>query len=336
MRFSPPCCPNRDCRAHPHATFRFRRNGFFRRQCDGRLVQRFICVECRRRFSSQTFRLDYRLKKPRLHLALFPHFVSKVTHRQSARLLRCTRRTVARRLLLLAEHCRGVHQRELDRQQRRGGLRGSFQLDELETFERSRKLGPVTVPVLVEQSSWFVVHATAAPLPCRGRLSPADRRRRVRWELEHGKRRSGSTVAVRSCFEQLRSVCAVGPVIIRTDRKVSYGATLRTVFGDRVMHERHSSRGRRDRTCALFAINHTFAQLRDSLSRLVRRNWANSKRRGWLERHLWLWIAWRNYVRPMTNRSPAITSAMAVGVCMRKWSLSDLLTWRVDDASRSG
>jgi hypothetical protein len=51
-------------------------------------------------------------------------------------------------------------------------------LDELETFEHSRRLSPVTMPVLIERKSYFIVDLQTAPLPCRGRLSEKDRRRR--------------------------------------------------------------------------------------------------------------------------------------------------------------
>ena len=104
-------------------------------------------------FSTQRFRLDFRLQRPRLHLDLWRLLVSKVTHRQSARMLGCDRKSVARRLDLMGAHCRAWHRHRLAR----GPLAGSFQLDELETFEHSRRLQPVTVPVLIQRPSLLVV-----------------------------------------------------------------------------------------------------------------------------------------------------------------------------------
>jgi transposase-like protein len=115
MAFRPPRCPFSDCPSAARRSFRWRRKGHFRRRCDGRLIQRFSCLHCRRGFSTQTFRLDYRLHRPRLGLVLFKDFVSKVTHRQAARTLGCSRRTLAHRLRLFGDHCQAFHRRALER-----------------------------------------------------------------------------------------------------------------------------------------------------------------------------------------------------------------------------
>jgi IS1 family transposase len=44
----------------------------------------------------------------------------------------------------------------------------------------------------------------------------------------------------------------------------------------------------------LFAINLTFAKMRNDLARLGRKTWTTSKSLQGLERHLWLWVAWTN------------------------------------------
>jgi hypothetical protein len=293
-------------------------------------VPRFTCLECRSTFSSQSFRLDYRLRKPRLHLALFKDFVSKCTMRQSARTLGCTRRTVAHRLALLGRHCRAFHADMLERARRAGGIVGTFQLDELETFEHSRRLRPLTVPVLVERKSYFVLHAACAALPARGGLSPAYRRRKAAEEELHGKRKSGSVAVVRESFECLARVhrCE-GPVCVQTDRKKSYVTSLARIFGERLRHERHSSTVPRTYGNPLFPINHTLAMMRDSVSRLVRRSWAAAKLRERLATHQWIWIAYRNYVRGITNQARHTTPAMALGVDHKKWECSELLAWRM-------
>ena len=334
MQFQPRHCPLPDCPSRTSHHFRWRRKGRFNRLCDGRSVPRFTCLECHRTFSSQTFRVDYRLRKPRLHLVLFRDFVSKITMRQSARTLGCTRRTVAHRLALLGKHCREFHNSMLERARARGGLGGTFQLDELETFEDSRRLKPVTVPVLIERQSYFVLHAACAPLPARGGLSPAWRRKKEDLERELGKRRSGSVAVVRESFELLaRWHQPLGPVAVQTDRKSSYAANLKRIFGHRVRHERHSSQAVRSYGNPLFPINHTLAMMRDGVSRLVRRTWAAAKLRDRLALHLWIWIAYRNYVRGITNESPHTTPAIALGVDPGKWKREELLAWRVFEAA---
>jgi len=328
--FVPTHCPRRDCPSTTTGHFRWQHRGTYTRRCDGRPVPRFLCRECRRFFSSQTFRLDYRLKRPRLHLDLYALLVSKVTHRQAARLLGCTRGSVARRLELLGGHARAFHLRQLERVRRRGGLTGTFQLDELETFEHDRRLSPLTVPVLIERGSYFVLSAQAAPLPARGRLSPARREKKALRDRLQGLRRSGSREAVRASLERLAGVHAgEGPVVVETDFKSTYASELERLFGERIVHLRYASSLPRKHGYPLFPINHTLAMLRDGVSRLVRRTWAASKKAACLERHLWIWIAWRNYVRGVTNQAPWTTPAMALGVLERRLEIAELCAWRV-------
>jgi hypothetical protein len=293
-------------------------------------VQRFLCLECRRTFSTQTFRVDYRLKKPKLNLSLLGPFISKATHRQAARVLGCSRGTVAHRVRLLGEHCRSFHRWRLSRAPAKLGSSKVFQLDELETFEHSRRLAPLTMPVLIERSSYFVLDLSTAPLPCRGGLSKADRTRKEEREKRLGKRKSGSREAVERCFDTLASsVYRLSLVRVQTDCKATYVPMLEKRFGHRLAHERYSSREKRDYKNPLFPINHTLAMMRDGISRLVRRTWGASKLRERLEQHAWIWTTWRNYVRGITNEAPRVTPAMAIGVDDKKWTVAELCAWKI-------
>jgi hypothetical protein len=289
-----------------------------------------VCLECRHTFSTQTFRVDYRLKKPHLNLSLFGPFVSKVTHRQAARVLGCSRGTVAHRLQLLGQHCRDFHRWRLSKACKKRGIVGTFQLDELETFEHSRRLAPLTVPVLIERTSYFVLDVQTAPLPCRGRLSEADRLRKAERERISGVRKSGSREAVTRCLETLAAFhTRSGLVKVQTDFKRTYAGILERQFAGRLVHQRVSSRDKRDYKNPLFPINHTLAMMRDGISRLVRRTWAASKLRERLERHAWIWTVWRNYVRGITNRTPWISPAMVLGIEDEKWRVAEICAWKV-------
>ena len=329
MRFQPPHCPYPDCPSRTTGTWRCARWGRYRRKCDGRAAQRFRCATCGRTFSAQAFRLDYRLHRPRLHLDLWPLLISKVTHRQAARLLGCRRRAVAHRLELLGEHCRAFHLSRLRRLAESGGSPGPWMFDELETYEHDRRLQPLTVPVLIHARSYFVVGTEVAPLPCRGGLSERDRRRKLERERTLGRRRSGSRAAVERCLGLLEPLVVGRRPLIVSDRKKSYPAALRRVLGRGHLHATTPSTARRDRRNPLFPINHTLAQLRDGVSRLVRRTWAASKRGARLARHLWIWICWRNYVRDVTNEAPGTTPAMLIGAARRPVTREELLGLRV-------
>ena len=331
MKFEPNCCPNPECPSRKQgAAFLWHRRGSFVRECDRQRVQRFYCRVCSQTFSTQSFRLDYRLRKPELHYDLFDHFISKCTHRQAARLLGCDRKTVAHRLTLLSKHAREFQREVLAQARAKGGIQGRFQLDELETFEHSRKLAPVTMPILIEFHSYFVLHAEAATLPARGNLKPHEEKRKAAREAVEGKRKSGSRAAVVRCLKVLKSVVPKqGMVVVSSDQKTSYAHVMRELFGTRAEHHRHKSSGLRNYRNPLFPINHTLAMLRDGISRLVRRNWGASKKRKWLARHTWIWIAYRNYIRSITNKARHTTSAMALGLLEEKHDKRSLFTWSV-------
>jgi hypothetical protein len=329
--FQPPFCTNESCLSRaPDGIFLWHRAGFFARQADGRRVQRFRCRTCRQRFSTQSYRLDFRQQKPHVNRSLLSCLISKVTHRQTARVLHIDRKTVHRRLRCFGPALRDWHEVFLRRAQRRGGLRGSYSLDELETYEQDRRLQPVTVPVLIHRKTRFVIHLETAALAPRGNLSPSDQFRRDLRAAKCGPRRSGSRAAVRSCLEKLRAVHASGAMLeLVTDQKSTYPVLAKEIFGNRIAaHVQESSRRARNTLNPMFAINHTLAMLRDHISRLVRRSWAASKLHDQLQVHAWCWIAWRNYVRPVTNDRPRVSAAMALGLAFRRYSGADLLRWR--------
>jgi transposase-like protein len=329
MRFQPARCPYSRCPSRTAGRFQATPWGTFHRKCDGRPAQRFRCRACLRTFSSQTFRVDFRLQRPYLHLDLWPLLISKVTHRQAARVLACTRKSVALRLDRLGNHCRQFHEALLA--SKPDGLTvGPFQLDELETYEHRRRLQPLTVPVLIHRHSYFVVHAEVAPLPCRGGLRPKERLKKERLEQLLGKRRSGSRRAVETCLGALAGVLGKrSGEVLETDFKTTYPGCIRRALGPWFGQKCTPSKLPRDRKNPLFPINHTLAQLRDGISRLVRRNWAASKQEARLRHHLWIWICWRNYVRGVTNEAPHTTPGMIVRATQRKLGREEILRWRV-------
>lgn len=328
--FLPRACPNRDCPSHGGVAFHFQRKGTFDRKVDLRIVQRFKCLVCRKGFSSQTFRVDYRLHKPWLPLGVFQGLISKTTLRQTARNLACKLDTTLRLLERLGEHSREVHSAFLARHARCGGWReGVFQLDELETFEVDRRLFPLTVPILIHKKTRFVVHADTGTLPARGNLSQRDQARKEQYEKVLGKRVSQSRPATQRCFEALRGALSADAAFdVQTDEKGSYRTILRAVFGRQIRHQWVNSKAARNRSNLLFPINNVLAQSRDNLGRLVRRNWGHSKRERNLRWHLAAWMLYRNYVRERSHFHRRSSSAESAGVARRRLRAREILEWR--------
>src|SRR5678809_623569 len=199
--FIPPQCPYPSCVSHSAGPFEYYRRGSFTRAVDHKVVQRYSCKTCKRSFSDQTFRLDFRLRRPWLNFQIFWALCSKVTHRQTARLAKCSRATVHHRLELFGRHCQLFH--ELQRKRLKGSLLPDFALDELETYETDRRLKPVTVPILIHEWSWFVIDVQVAPMAARGGLAPRFEKKKQLQAGLYGRRKSGSTEAVTVSYTHL-------------------------------------------------------------------------------------------------------------------------------------
>ena len=338
MSFQPPCCPHPLCPSRSGKPFEYRLRGFYKRRLDGKSVQRFMCLACYSTFSQQSFRLDYRLKRPELLPRFFKDRISKVTHRQSARNQPCSRSTEERHFRRLSQHCMEFHDARMAEVAAGKGLGEVFLLDELETYEHHRTQKPLTVPILIERSSGFVLDVRVGTLPARVAPGKAKKRRLEKKSVAHDaatpERKSESRQVVMEAFERLRTFAPKeGALRVLTDQKHSYAQLLQEIFDKRCQHERTSSTRQRDVSNPLWPINHTLARVRDNVSRLVRETWAAAKKRGLLAGQLAIWVCYRNYVRGKTNRKPDTTPAMALGVQKQRWELHQLLEWRVMPAA---
>jgi hypothetical protein len=324
--FVPLFCPNRTCAFHAAPAPRFfTRHGSYKPCCRAVAVPRFRCRKCLRTFSRQTFRADYRLKKPWLTVPLWERFVSGTSLRQCARMLRIARRTVEDRLVRFGRHAARLHGRLLAW----FAARGRVQLDELETYEHHRILKPLTVAVLLHEGSWFLIDQAVGLLRSRASASARSKARRARFEAEEGRRRNGSREVVRRVLTTLRNSCARGgprPTLV-SDEKGSYVGAVRDLFGVRgLRHERVSGELPRTTWNPLFGINHMEAMLRYGMSRLIRDTFCGSKKGSHLAHHLALHRVWWNCWRWQTNRSRR-TPAMAAGVLGRRLEMEELFGW---------
>src|SRR5687768_2296217 len=79
--FVPPHCPESDCPSRADGGFRWRREGWRKRNHAPYFVQRFRCLACDRIFSTQTFRSTYWAKRPELDRAVFELLISCCSNR---------------------------------------------------------------------------------------------------------------------------------------------------------------------------------------------------------------------------------------------------------------
>ncbi len=326
--FQPPRCPNRECSQHtaPRPGFCFKR-GSYHPKCRPRPVPRFECRTCRRSFSRQTFRSDYRDHRPDLNARLFVLIASGIGLRQASRnlglSLRCSElkyRKIARHLRRLNLNLRGPLQE--------GAI---LQFDEFETYEGRRNSRPLSVPVLIERQSRFILWAESATIRPHGRMSAARKRAIAEDERRLGPRRDNSRWAVLRTLRRGRDLTGhLDRVPLETDEKSTYPKLADEAFGaGRVIHSTTNSKLARGTWNQLFPINHTEAMLRDLTGRLRRDSWLTSKRRRYLDLGLQLQMAYRNYVRRRFNRD-AESPAQLAGLERRRLRPGEVLSWRQD------
>jgi hypothetical protein len=327
MSFQPPFCPRRDCAFHlaPTASFCIRW-GSYQPDCRDDPVPRFRCRGCRSTFSRQSFRHDCGDRQPAKNSRLLELLTSGIGYRQSGRVLRLSTTAVQHKARKIARTCWYLHANLRDRL----GHGRTFVLDEEETYEQA-SIRTLTVPIVIEHDSWFVV-ATAVGAIRRRAVAGSQRRR---WqendERKHGRRRDRSRRCVARVLRDLDQQVAGQSLVLRSDEKSSYATLAQQVFGDRVRHETTPSRLPRTTHNPLFAINTTIAMSRDLCGRLRRHSWLVSKKARWLRRHLAMFVAWRNYVRRRFNYDQEDrTPAVILGLVPRNLACEEVLGWRQD------
>jgi hypothetical protein len=271
--------------------------------------------------------MDYRDHRPDLNARLLQLLASGIGLRQSSRNLGLSLRCTELKFRKLARHLRRLNL----------NLRGELpegsrlELDELETYEGRRNTRPLTVPVLIEAKSFFVIWAESATIRPSGKMTEARKRAIAEDETRHGKRKNRSRWAVwRTLLRGAQITRGLGRVELRTDEKSTYPALARRAFGARRLdHRRTNSRLARTTWNPLFPINHTEALARDLMGRLRRESWLASKKRRYLDLALHVFMAWRNYVRRRFNRDD-FSAAQSLGFVERRMSEQELLSWRQD------
>lgn len=281
-------CPEKNCPAPEFVI----RDGYFRRKDDSKLIQRFRCKTCGKRFSAATFSDFYLQKKRRIHFPLLELLSSGVSMRRAALLLGVHRKTVERKLPLIAERCRRKNSMMLNK------LRGrihNIQIDDLITKENS-KLKPLSVTVVVDEDRRLLLSAEVSQIPSFGHLAKIS-------VSKYGKRKDRHFEGLTRTFQNVSPYLSA-EVQVKSDEHQAYPGFI-SAYLPRAKHLSFKS----ERSCVagqgelkkvqfdpLFIVNHTCAMLRANINRLIRKTWCTTKDPNRLKDHLDIFMYYLNHV----------------------------------------
>ena len=323
-RFVPPFCPRAHCRFHLSAVgWHWVRFGSYARQCQPRIIPRFRCRHCRSTFSSQTFSTTYYLKRPELQIPVVHRLLACSGYRQIAREAGCDPTAVMGQAARLGRHSLLT----LHHLRPRAALEEPLVVDGFESFAYSQ-YHPLHLNLAVGAESHFVYAFTHAELRRKGRMRPAQRRRRQALEQRHGRPDPG---ALRASVADLLRLAAPepGPLVIRSDEHPAYPRAFRRLRGWTLEHQCTPSVAARTPGNPLFPVNLMDLLLRHNSANHKRETIAFSKRHQSVVERAALLILWRNFTKPFSENHGGGTPAMRVGLTERAIPVAELLRERL-------
>ena len=284
-------CPQSECKSSLKSglVVRF---GYFRRACDSRQIQRFLCRGCGHTFSTATMHPCYRQHQRRVNYKLLLHLVSGGSLRRAAMLFHLNRKTVYRKLKFLGRLCRRKHHDYL-RQFVSKELR-VLQFDEMETFEHT-KLKPLSLPLVVTKKREILAFRVAS-MPAKGLLSSKSLKK-------YGPRKDRRAYAMRSMLRAIKPFVSEES-LFESDQNPTYPNLLKEVFPNARHVTTPGGRGcivgqgelKKLTWDPLFSLNHTAAMKRANINRLFRRTWCTTKKPRRLIDHLSIYVWYHNTV----------------------------------------
>lgn len=323
--FRPPFCPNPGCEHHRDPRgWRFIRWGRYRRTCPRvRTIARFRCSPCGRTFSAQTFRTTYWLRRPELLRRIAEGLLAGSGLRQMARFLGCSPTTGARHAARLGRHALLF----LEQHRPRGALREPLVVDGFESFAFSQYY-PLHLNLAVGAESHFPYAFTESELRRKGRMTPAQRRRRAREETRFG--RPDPRAIEKGVAALVALVVPPGAAAcIRSDEHPAYPRALAHLPDRQLVHEVTPSRAARTARNPLFPVNRQDQMLRHSGANHRRETIAFSKLRAAVIERAALQLVFMGFMKPFSEKHQDATPAQRLGLTHRRLTLPQLLRERL-------
>jgi hypothetical protein len=296
-------------------------NGTYQTRNSRRSTQRYICRDCGRSFSTRTFRSTYWLKKPAIFLRVARGLVSCSGYRQLASGLGVSPQTVARHASRLGRQALLFH----ESMRKKAVVREPLALDSFVTFVYSQYF-PEHVHWAVGRKSHFAYGFTDSECRRSGTMTGAQRARREALERTLG--RPDPKAREKDVAALLQIVAAgAGRIDLATDEDQVYPRAIRR-SGIAIDQLTTNSRAARIPSNPLFVVNVTDLQVRHAGANHKRETLAFSKKVASLIERMWLTVAWKNYVKPWSEKTQGETPAQRIGVTDRKWTFRQIFRRR--------
>ena len=265
------------------------RNGSYKRSSDGQTIRRYRCKTCNKSFSSATRSPLKWQKKRHINHTLMVILSHRCSLSGAAQILKVNPKTVAKKLSFLGEVCR--KRLAKDRAQYSGIEQVQF--DELQTIEHT-KCKPLSVAVAVAKKERKILGFQVSKMPATGHLANISRKK-------YGKRPDERSKGMHQLFDELSRLLRP-TTTFSSDECLFYNGVLRRYF-PQANYTQHKGK----KSCVagqgelkkavfdpIFTVNHTFAMMRDGISRLTRRTWNTTKKIQGLIDHLNIYVWMHN------------------------------------------
>lgn len=329
--FSPPYCPNPKCKHHQGGAGFWQKNGTKKIKRFPYLSQRFRCKDCSRTFSYSFYFLEYQAHIWGLNESIFTSHRDGKSVCATARSIRHSECMVRGRkkkmsrwgLLRHAKFCKDLRVEE------------PIVYDGLENFSYSQ-YDPNNINQAIGKESFFVYDFNFSPINRKGTMMPGQKKKKEKLERIFGRYPSdGLRTSTRRVFGRLVEK-AKGKLTLHSDEHFQYRRVVEEdLRGAKITHLKTSSKITRNYQNPLFAVNYLDLQIRQETAAFRRETIAFSKHSVAMLESYFLYVLYRNYMRPKFFKSPLSdprskeSPAMRVGVARKILKFHELFDRRV-------
>lgn len=266
----------------------FKKKGYYYRKISKTYIPRYVCLNCKKHFSTRTVSATFRQKRPDLNKSVLDFLTSGVSLRRTAQKLGCHYETVYRKFLWLSTRAEQVHRSK-------EFLITELQIDEMESIEHT-KLKPLSIALAVS-GDYQILGVKVGTIPAKGLLAQISKKK-------YGIRQNQSNLIIDQLLQSLKTT--EENFIIKSDAKPSYQKLIKKYYPHHQYEVFISSENKEKRRelkytnqekrifDPIFALNQRIAKFRDHIKRLNRRSWCTTKIKENLEKHIYLYIADNN------------------------------------------